>query len=77
MAAALSQRASIEVVAVVSTPPLRARSWTKRIQRVHHYMGWKGVAVLPARKLRGAVASVVERFRPLVDVPPNSRIQIR
>ena len=69
MAAALSRRASVQVVAVVSTPPLRARSWVKRIQQVHRYLGWKGVADMPTRKLVSAVASAAERFRPTTEAP--------
>jgi methionyl-tRNA formyltransferase len=61
-------------VAVVCTPPLRAKSATERLTRVFRYHGVPGVALLPFRKLRDLASGVARRLRPTTNAhgAPNT-----
>ena len=65
MTVALSKRQSVDLVAVVRTPPLRAKSPRDRLARVYRYHGPQGVALLPLRKASELAVRLRARVWPL------------
>lgn len=65
MTAALAKRQSVELVAVVCAPPLRAKSARQRLSQVYRYHGVPGLALLPLRKAGDLATEMWRAVRPI------------